>query len=183
EKGYARTTARDIATAADVSLAAIGYHFGSKDALMNQAMYQAIGEWGDQLEEAFAKAGGDLSAAERFERVYDDIVATFDENQALWMASFELIMQMDRIPGARDMLRDALPEARTGMVDMILGIPEEKVDRATEMSVGAVLYSLMAGLLIQRFADATRTPSGADLAAGLRRVADALDGKQDSAAS
>jgi AcrR family transcriptional regulator len=26
EKGYSRTTARDIATAANVSLAAIGYH-------------------------------------------------------------------------------------------------------------------------------------------------------------
>jgi AcrR family transcriptional regulator len=181
EKGYARTTARDIATAANVSLAAIGYHFGSKDALMNQAMYQAIGEWGEQLEEAFAKAGDDLSVGERFERVYDDIVATFDENQALWMASFELIMQLDRIPGARELFREALPSARTGMVDLILGIPEEQVDRETEMSTGAVLYSLMAGLLIQRFADATRTPSGADLASGLRRVADALDGKRHPA--
>jgi AcrR family transcriptional regulator len=30
EKGFARTTARDIASASGVSLAAIGYHFGSK---------------------------------------------------------------------------------------------------------------------------------------------------------
>ena len=37
EKGYASTTARDIATASGTSLAAIGYHFGSKEALMNQA--------------------------------------------------------------------------------------------------------------------------------------------------
>ncbi|GAB3827800.1 TetR/AcrR family transcriptional regulator [Kribbella italica] len=49
EKGYTRTTARDIATAAGVSLAAIGYHFGSKDALLNEAMRQALGEWGDEL--------------------------------------------------------------------------------------------------------------------------------------
>jgi len=183
EKGYARTTARDIATAAGVSLAAIGYHFGSKDALMNEAMYQAIGEWGDRVEKAFARSGGDMAVEERFVRVYDDLVATFDENQTLWLASFEMIMQLDRIPGARELFLEALPAARTGMVDMILGIPEENVDRETEMSAGAVLYSLMAGLLIQRFADGTRTPSGADLAAGLRRVADALDGKQDPAAS
>src|SRR6516225_8755418 len=45
EKGYARTTARDIAAASGVSLAAIGYHFGSKDALMNQAIYEFVGEW------------------------------------------------------------------------------------------------------------------------------------------
>src|SRR4051812_12705833 len=127
EKGYARTTARDIATAAGVSLAAIGYHFGSKDALMNEAMYQAIGEWGDRVEKAFARSGGDMAVEERFVRVYDDLVATFDENQTLWLASFEMIMQLDRIPGARELFLEALPAARTGMVDMILGIPEENV--------------------------------------------------------
>jgi AcrR family transcriptional regulator len=176
EKGYSRTTARDIAQASGVSLAAIGYHFGSKDALMNEAMFQAIGDWGDQLEEAFAKAGPDLSAEERFTRVYDDVSEKFDENRELWLASFELIMQLDHIPGAREMFRNALPEARKGLTDLILGIPEDQVDRDTELSVGAVLYSLMAGLLIQRFADAERTPTGADLARGLRRLADVLDG-------
>ena len=183
EKGYSRTTARDIAQAAGVSLAAIGYHFGSKDALMNEAMFQAIGEWGDHLEEAFAKAGPDMSVTERFARVFDDVTATFDVNQALWMASFELIIEIDRIPGARKMFQEALPQARTGLVDLILGIPEAQVDQETEMTAGAVLYSLMAGLLIQRFADADRTPTGADLAAGLRKLADALEGKQAVAAS
>ena len=177
EKGYARTTARDIAQASGVSLAAIGYHFGSKDALMNQALFLAIEEWGDQVEEAFTRAGDTLSIKDRFVRVYDELVATFDENQPLWMASFEILMQLDRIPGARELFTEALPAARTGMVDMILGIPEDDVDRDLEMSAGAVLYSLMAGLLIQRFADAARTPTGADLAAGLRRLADALDGE------
>ncbi|ACU68978.1 transcriptional regulator, TetR family [Catenulispora acidiphila DSM 44928] len=175
EKGYSRTTARDIAQASGVSLAAIGYHFGSKDALMNEAMFQAIGEWGDHLEEAFAKAGPNLSVQERFARVFDDVSATFDENQALWMASFELIIEIDRIPGARDMFRKAIPEARTGLANLILGIPEEDVDKDMEMGAGAVLYSLMAGLLIQRFADTGQTPTGADLARGLRQLADVLE--------
>ena len=38
EKGYARTTARDIASAAGVSLAAIGYHFSSKEALLTEML-------------------------------------------------------------------------------------------------------------------------------------------------
>lgn len=181
EKGYTRTTARDIAQASGVSLAAIGYHFGSKDALMNEAMFQAIGEWGDHLEEVFAKAGPGLSTRERFARVFDDVSATFDENQALWMASFELIVQIDHIPGAREMFRKAIPEARGGLVDLILGIPEDQVDLEMELGPGAVLYSLMAGLLIQRFADSERTPSGADLARGLRQVADILDGGKKAA--
>jgi AcrR family transcriptional regulator len=182
EKGYSRTTARDIAQASGVSLAAIGYHFGSKDALMNEAMFQAIGEWGDHLEEAFAKAGPGLSAKERFARVFDDVSATFDENQALWMASFELIIEIDHIPGAREMFRNAIPEARKGLANLILGIPEDEIGTDLEMGAGAVLYSLMAGLLIQRFAHGERTPSGADLARGLRQLADIVDGSDRAAA-
>ncbi|MEY9927136.1 AcrR family transcriptional regulator [Catenulispora sp. GP43] len=182
EKGYSRTTARDIAQASGVSLAAIGYHFGSKDALMNEAMFQAIGEWGDHLEEAFAKAGPDLSVQERFARVYDDVSTTFDRNQPLWMASFELILQLDHIPGAREMFKNAIPEARKGLANLILGIPEEDQGLDMELGAGAVLYSLMAGLLIQRFADADRTPTGADMARGLRQLADVLDGSEKAAA-
>jgi len=182
EKGYSRTTARDIAQASGVSLAVIGYHFGSKDALMNEAMFQAIGEWGDHLEEAFAKAGPGLSAKERFARVFDDVSATFDENQALWMASFELIIEIDHIPGAREMFRNAIPEARKGLANLILGIPEDEIGTDLEMGAGAVLYSLMAGLLIQRFAHGERTPSGADLARGLRQLADIVDGSDRAAA-
>ena len=45
EKGYAKTTARDIADAAGVSLAAIGYHYGSKESLLEQAFMVAMEEW------------------------------------------------------------------------------------------------------------------------------------------
>lgn len=38
------TTARDIATLAGVSLAAIGYHFGTKDELLAYAAAEAIGD-------------------------------------------------------------------------------------------------------------------------------------------
>ena len=38
ERGVAKVTARDIASAAGVSLAAIGYHFGSKEQLITEAL-------------------------------------------------------------------------------------------------------------------------------------------------
>src|SRR5437588_1514213 len=37
-KGYARTTSRHIPAASGANLASIGYHFGSKEALLNEAM-------------------------------------------------------------------------------------------------------------------------------------------------
>ena len=48
--GYARTTARDIAAAADANLASIGYHFGSKEALLNEALLRASEQWTRQAQ-------------------------------------------------------------------------------------------------------------------------------------
>jgi AcrR family transcriptional regulator len=45
EKGYAHTTARDIAAASNSNLGSIGYHFGSKEALLNEAIREGFAEW------------------------------------------------------------------------------------------------------------------------------------------
>ena len=39
EKGYGRTTARDLVQASGTNLASIGYHYGSKDALLRAVSY------------------------------------------------------------------------------------------------------------------------------------------------
>ena len=51
-KGYARTTARDIAAAAHANTASIGYHFGSKEALLNEAIVRTCDQWTTRLGEA-----------------------------------------------------------------------------------------------------------------------------------
>ncbi|WP_143860786.1 TetR/AcrR family transcriptional regulator, partial [Nocardia cerradoensis] len=58
ERGLAKVTARDIANAAGVSLAAIGYHFGSKDQLVTEAITVGVGtQIGDDMEAAIRDAG------------------------------------------------------------------------------------------------------------------------------
>src|SRR5438477_2256597 len=56
DKGYARTTARDLVAASGTNLASIGYHFGSKEALLNEAIGQAFGEWTEHLIEVSVRA-------------------------------------------------------------------------------------------------------------------------------
>ena len=51
ERGYAQTSARDLASAAGVSPAAIGYHHGTKDALLTTALTASPQEWSRDLEE------------------------------------------------------------------------------------------------------------------------------------
>src|ERR671919_1149027 len=45
EKGYTRTTARDIVAAAGSHLPSINYYYGSKDALMDEALVESARRW------------------------------------------------------------------------------------------------------------------------------------------
>src|SRR5436309_15920092 len=49
ERGYAHITARDLVAASDTNLASIGYHFGSKAALLNAAIEASFADWAEQL--------------------------------------------------------------------------------------------------------------------------------------
>src|SRR5215218_6694561 len=88
EKGYARTTARDIVAASGTNLASIGYHYGSTEALLNAAMIQAIEEWGGEIERAL---GGDVdlqaTPMERFEATWARVIGSFAAHRQLWVAT------------------------------------------------------------------------------------------------
>ena len=49
KKGYAATSVRDVAGAADVNLAAISYHFGDKAGLYRAALHEFLDDVGDDL--------------------------------------------------------------------------------------------------------------------------------------
>ncbi len=55
-QGLARTTSRDITTEAEANLAAITYHFGSKDELVAEALLAGLREWLDPALAALADA-------------------------------------------------------------------------------------------------------------------------------
>ena len=49
ERGYSRTTARDIVEASHTNLGSIGYHYGTKDKLLLQAMVEMSGELAERM--------------------------------------------------------------------------------------------------------------------------------------
>ncbi|GAA3443851.1 TetR/AcrR family transcriptional regulator [Planomonospora venezuelensis] len=158
EKGYARTTARDIALAAGVSLAAIGYHFGTKEALLNEALTQALEEWGDSVEQAPA-AGSDADPAERFEATWDGVVRSFADDRSLWAVQFELLAHIHGNPGLRHTFAEANRAARLGLVELFgLSVPRDQEER-----LGAHLQMLVAGAAAQWLMDPESVPSGSDL--------------------
>ena len=58
EKGYGRTTARDIVAASGTNLASIGYHYGSTQALLNAAVFQAMEDFGAEIGQVMAADAG-----------------------------------------------------------------------------------------------------------------------------
>ncbi|GIH02564.1 TetR family transcriptional regulator [Rhizocola hellebori] len=166
EKGYTRTTARDIATAAGVSLAAIGYHFGSTEALLNEALFAAVVEWGNELSEALKSA--QQEKGDRFEAVWRSIIASFPAHRPLWATQFELIGQIDRLPQLHDFLVQSQRTGRDELAQLFSAIdPASPSARA----VGAFHQALLAGVMVQWLVDPSTALSAADLAEALRTVA------------
>ena len=143
ERGWARTTVRDIAAAAGVNHAAIGYHFGSREALLTQAVMAAMDDLGEET------AG--LVADDDPERRWQAIIDTFTTHRTLWLAQLEAVLQAEHNEEIRVHLAAGQREARDG-----LG--------------GSVPNAIVLGLLVQQLVDPDTAPDGAAVAAAIRAL-------------
>ncbi|MCQ9129338.1 MULTISPECIES: TetR/AcrR family transcriptional regulator [Streptomyces] len=173
EKGFVRTTARDIVKESGTNLASIGYHYGSKDALLVQAYVALIEGLGDTFDPGWG-AGGDSSSAprslERFEEVWANIIRSMPEARAVWMLSLEVILYADRLQEVRSLLAVAQEQGRAGIVPMFTGVPEDELDKETVDSEGRFYQTLLNGLMVQWLFDPPSATDAAQLTEGLRRV-------------
>ena len=100
EKGYAHTTARDIVAATGAHLGSIGYHFGSKDALLNAAVLETFDAWGDAIAAALvAEPGG--APLDRLRRFLDGVLEMAHEQRAVLVASVQAYAQAEFAPEVR----------------------------------------------------------------------------------
>lgn len=172
DKGWARTTVRDIAAAAGVNHAAIGYHFGSRDALMTEAFMQAIEEWSGEIEGAVtASLDSDATPREQYEAFWRTAIQSFRTNPKLWLATLEASIEAQHNPRIGEIIRAGMREGRSGLAAGLLQMPEDSLDPAVKRTVGAVQMALMSGVLIQWLFDPDNAPDGADIAAGVTALA------------
>ncbi|MER6581500.1 TetR/AcrR family transcriptional regulator [Nonomuraea sp. NPDC001023] len=171
EKGWGRTTVRDIATASGVSMAAIGYHFGSREALLNAALVEAMGEWGEQVGAALAALHDPgRSPAESFEALWEQLVGSVNEHRTLWLANLEALVQAEHSPELREQLVAGQREGRRGMAAQLTGVPEEEIGDGEVRAVGSVQLALLLGVMAQWLNDPQAAPSAADVVEGLRAI-------------
>ncbi|GAA5144851.1 TetR/AcrR family transcriptional regulator [Pseudonocardia eucalypti] len=168
ERGYARTTVRDIAGAAGVSMAAIGYHYGSKEALLNAALMETVREWGDELARALSADPG-VPADRRFAATWTRVVESFERNRPMWAVVYEVYAQIDHASELRQQLVDGMREGRLGLAQLLGGIDPARQPAEAD-TVGAFYQALLIGVMMQWLVDPESAPTGERLAEALRLV-------------
>jgi AcrR family transcriptional regulator len=167
EKGWARTTVRDIAAAAGVSHAAIGYHYGSREALLTAALIQTIDEWGSEIGEAVTARG----SAESYEAFWEETVRSYATHRPMWRATIDALLQTEHNPALRAQLSAGQRQGREGIAAGLLGIEESAVTEEQAGTIGAVQSALISGVLLQHLLDPDTAPTGAQVVSGLRALA------------
>ncbi|MFJ8596704.1 TetR/AcrR family transcriptional regulator [Streptomyces sp. NPDC093598] len=175
-KGFLRTTARDIVKESGTNLASIGYHYGSKDALLAQAYVEMV----EGMSDAFEGGGelrGEPGSLERFTGVWANIIGTMRDPGSMWRLSMEIVAMGDQLPEVREHLARAQREGARGIVTLFHGGLEDDVTDEQVDTLGYFYLTLMMGLMAQWTFDPKSAPEAAQLAAGLRRVIEAAEGK------
>ncbi len=161
DKGYARTTARDLVAASGTNLASIGYHFGGKDALLNEAIAGGFRAWTAEIERT-TFAEDDATGPERLERSLAAMIDRFEELRPFLVSFVEAFPQAVRSPELRTRMAQAYEEARTAGAEMVLravdaggmAFPREHAE-----TLSSLVTAVGDGLMLQWLLDPDRVPS------------------------
>ena len=163
-KGYARTTARDIAHAANGNLASIGYHFGSKEALLNEAILRTCDEWTARLGQA-AFAGDSDSPLDQMGASWVAMLGSFEELRPVLIGLVEAVGQSAWSEDLRLALAAHYRTSREQVASMVrASLGEGAEDTGTDANVVAsFLIAVCDGLVLQWLLDPGETPTGEQL--------------------
>lgn len=163
ERTYGNITARDLVAASDTNLGSIGYHFGSKEALLNEAIGLALEEWADAIIHATRTdpGPGPLSAMDLLRTVLDE----YDSIRPYYHAYIEALARSARSPELREQLAAHYNRQRDRVAGLLTDSPDDTIDPTDARHLASVMIATVDGLLIQTFIDADNAPSSRDLAA------------------
>jgi AcrR family transcriptional regulator len=167
ERSYGNITARDLVAASGTNLGSIGYHFGSKEALLNEAIGLALEEWADAIINATRAdpARGPLSPMDLLRTVLDE----YDSIRPYYHAYIEALARSARSPELREQLAAHYNRQRDRVADLLTDSLNDAIDSEDARHVASVMIATVDGLLIQTFIDPDNAPTSHDLATATGR--------------
>lgn len=171
ERGYARTTARDVAAAAGVSLGSIGYHYGSTEALLLEALRDGFAEWTAHVERRVrAEAAAGASIGEQALHAVAGMLTTLDEHRGLATAFVEALAPAMHSEELRERLAEMMQQTREAYVVALRTALGDEAGSAHGEVLASLLIAVLDGLMVQALLDPARTPTGAQIAAALTEL-------------
>jgi AcrR family transcriptional regulator len=173
DKGYANTTARDLVAASGTNLASIGYHFGGKEALMNQAVAETTLAWMRSIEAEVWKDGTE-HPAEHLRRMFTATLDRFEQLEPYLRSFVEAFPPALRSDDLRESIAGAYQEVRTAgeaMLERIFESADPPVAPEHRRALSSMLLALCDGLILQWLLDRGAVPDGQAMLAALAAVA------------
>ncbi len=170
EREYGNISARDLVAASDTNLGSIGYHFGSKEALLNEAIGLALEDWAQAIGDAIrVEAGGGLPAL-----MAGSMRAVLDEHESMrpyYLAFIEALARSARSPQLREHLAAHYRRQRDRVAGWILeALGEGTLERDDARHLASLLLATADGMLIQSFVDPDDAPGSRELARATGRA-------------
>jgi AcrR family transcriptional regulator len=162
ERTYGNITARDLVAASNTNLGSIGYHFGSKEALLNEAIGFAFEEWADAIINATHTnpGSGPLALTDLLRTVLDE----YDAIRPYYHAYIEALARSARSPELREQLAAHYNRQRDRVAGLLTDSLHDTIDPNDARHLASVMIATVDGLLIQTFIDPDNAPTSHDLA-------------------
>jgi AcrR family transcriptional regulator len=175
ERGYAGTSVRDLAAASGANLAAVNYHFGSREKLLNRAVLESFLEWADsigQVSSRLTSTDPNAGPLEHMAAQARPLLADFPERLPLFVVGLEAMLQAQRSPELKRQLAEHYAEQRRLASEYIIAgtpnyvpPPEDPTPPRMVVVAASFMLAVIDGLLLQALLDPDAIPTGEELAA------------------
>jgi AcrR family transcriptional regulator len=163
ERAYGKITARDLVAASNTNLGSISYHFGSKEALLNEAIGLALEEWTETIGRTI-RANVDAGP---MGLMASSLSLMLDEQESIlpyYNAFIEALARSARSPELREQLAAHYNRQRERIAGWIEQSMPDTLSAVQARHLASVLLATADGMLVQAFVDADDTPTSAELA-------------------
>lgn len=169
QSGRGDITARDLVAASGTNLGSISYHFGSKDALLDEAAKLVFEEWAQTVARTI-NADRDAPPARRFARALELILDDFDAMRPYFLGFIQIVAGSERSPETREQLIAHYRKQRDTVTAMITEPLGAGIDPEDARHIASLLMSISDGLMLQALIDPDDVPTSRRLTVALGRA-------------
>jgi AcrR family transcriptional regulator len=163
DEGIAAATSRRITEVASANLAAITYHYGSKDELIGAAVVEQLRSWTEPLTTALRAHADDVEAHDaRIAVVVAEVLGRFVSDRRDIDAIVTLVLTSPNLPGVREAAATWMRELRAVATAVMQEQQEAGLipDTVMPAALAAVFTAFALGLVAQDAIDPTAPAVG-----------------------